>query len=813
MKAIIMAGGKGSRLRPLTCNRPKPMMPIMGKPVLQYSLEFLKNNGIKDIGITLQYLSDSIIDYFGDGHEFGVNIKYFIEENPLGTAGSVKNAKEFLDETFVVISGDAVTDINLINAVNYHWYKKSTATLILKEMKVPLDYGVVVTDKEDRIIRFLEKPNWREVFSDKVSTGIYVLEPEVFRYYSGNKKIDFSNDLFPLLLKENVPMYGYTSDFYWKDIGNINDFMKCNQDILENNVNVILEGHEYSKGIWIGDNCNISVEAKIEAPVYIGDNSIIYDNAKVGPYAVIGRNNIILSGSSIKKSVVFDDSYIGKNAEIRGALIGNKVRIGSCVSAFNESVIGDESSIGEKSIIKPKVKIWPSKSVGDKEIVAENLIWSDKIQRSFFNNRGIVAGDINESITPEFLFRLSSAYGYIVGADSKIVISCSEEGAAQVLKYSVVAGLMSMGVEVYDLNRSTLEITRMITVSMGFNGGIHVFLHKDNNEKADIVFIDNKGLNISKNIRREIENKFIRQDFRMARMDNFKSIIGLSDYTKYYIKNIVNKVDKKILEKGKYRIVFSTKNSIIKRILINIFKEIKVDILFIKNINNLHKLSREVVESKADLGVWISDNEDDYVLIDEKGEIIKKALIEVLKALIMLNIFNFKTLVVPVDATYSIEKIAYMKGVKFIRSKMEQGNIVDEYVKNEKDKDEKEILSAYLSTIDVVSMLSLILNLMAKRDSTLSELIGNVPKYYSRTMQIRCPWEMKGKVLRNIIENNNFNYLDLTEGVRINFPKGWVLILPDLEEPICNITAEGEDEEYIDSILDAVTNDIKKIIH
>lgn len=812
MKAIIMAGGKGTRLRPLTCSRPKPMMPIMGKPVMQYCLELLKNNGIKDIGITLQYMADSVIDYFNDGSEFGVNLKYFIEDSPLGTAGSVKNAENFLDETFMVISGDAVTDVNLMEALRYHKNKKAMATLILKEVNVPLEYGVVVTDKEGRITGFVEKPNWREVFSDKVNTGIYILEPEIFKFYDKGKNFDFSNDLFPILMEKSVPMYGYNADFYWCDIGSIDQFMQCNYDVLTGDVNVNIKGEECGKGIWMGNNCTVSANAYIKPPVYIGDNSTIYDGVEIGPYTVIGKNNIISAGSTVKKSIIFNNSYIGKHAELRASLICDKVQLENWVSVFEEAIIGDESIIEERSVIKPKVKIWPSKRVGNRKVIRENLIWNSKIQRSLFSNKGI-RGDINVNITPEFVLKLSCAYGSIMNSNSKIVISCSEESAAQMLKYSLATGLMSMGLEVYDLNKSTVEVTRMITVSMGFSGAIHISIDKDNNEKATIVFADKDGLNINKNMRRKLENNFIREDFRRAKMDTFKTIVAMNDYTKYYITNIVNKLNLEKIKDKKYKIVYMTKNRVIKWLLINMLSEIEVDTIQIKNSGDLKQLSEEVSKSHAQLGIWISDEADNYILVDEKGEVIKKELKEVIKALVLLNIFKFKTIAAAVDVTHSVEKIANMYNAKFIRTKINHRSIVNEYIKNEKDKDEKEILNSYLATIDAVSMVSFILNLMAEFNMTLSRLTESVPKYHSKVMKIKCPWEMKGKVMRSIIENGGFRYLDLIEGVRISFPKCWALILPDLDEPLCSVLAEGEDEEYVDKILKHLVGSIKKIIY
>ena len=197
MKAVIMAGGEGTRLRPLTCNRPKPMVPIVNKPVMEHIIELLKKYELADVAVTLQYLPDMIKDYFGDGKEFGINLRYYVEDKPMGTAGSVKNAEEFLDDTFIVISGDALTDIDLKKAIDFHFSKGSIATLVLKKVDIPLEYGVVVTDENGRITRFLEKPSWGEVFSDTVNTGIYILSPEVLGYFNKNEMFDFSKDLFP----------------------------------------------------------------------------------------------------------------------------------------------------------------------------------------------------------------------------------------------------------------------------------------------------------------------------------------------------------------------------------------------------------------------------------------------------------------------------------------------------------------------------------------------------------------------------------------------------------------------------------------
>ena len=242
MKAIIMAGGKGTRLRPLTCNKPKPMVPIANRPMMEHILNLLKEHGFNEVLITACFLPEQIENYFGDGSQYGLELKYLTEEVPLGTAGSVRNGAEFLTETFLVISGDALTDIDLRAAVESHRQRGATASLILTRVDNPLEYGVVICDQEGRIKRFLEKPGWGEVFSDTVNTGIYILEPKIFEYYQQGQEYDFSKHLFPQLLSAGEPLFGYVADGYWSDIGNLEQYRQAHYDVLSGKVRVSIPG-------------------------------------------------------------------------------------------------------------------------------------------------------------------------------------------------------------------------------------------------------------------------------------------------------------------------------------------------------------------------------------------------------------------------------------------------------------------------------------------------------------------------------------------------------------------------------------------
>lgn len=808
MKAVIMAGGEGSRLRPLTCNLPKPMMPILEKPVMQYTVELLKKNGITDIAVTLQYLPDEIINFFGDGREFGVNMKYFIEESPLGTAGSVKNAECFLDDTFIVISGDALTDIDLREVIAYHKEKESAATLVLKEVSVPLEYGVVITNKDGKIKGFLEKPSWGEVFSDKANTGIYILEPEIFSYYEKEQKFDFSNDLFPILLQNDKNMYGYVAEDYWCDIGNIDQYMKCHYDILRGVVKVDIKGEKQKEGIWVGENSEVSAKASVEAPCFIGSGCKVYAGAEVGAFSAIGKHNIISSGVKIKRSIVLNNCYIGSGTQIKGAVICNNVQLESKVSIFENSAIGDETLIGERATVKPNVRIWPNKEIEASTVVKENIIWGGKFSRALFGKQGI-SGEVNVDITPEFVSKLGSAYGSILKPESKVALSCSDNGAAQMFKYSLATGLLSMGIEVYDLKKMVIPMTRHAALFFGVQGAIHVTIDEDNPQKVNILFLDSNGCNIDKTMERKIENNFIREDFRRIKTDSFQKMSHLSDCIEYYTRQVINGVGVHNIRNQKYKVILSVRNPMILSLFQDFFIELRVNLKLYNEYNDLVGLSKEVQNSRANLGIFISDEGESTILIDEKGNIIRDSLYEALNALILLKSTRLKTLVVPISASEVMGDIALACDAKFIRTKSTQKNILDTLIKNEKRLSRREIVTNYLMSLDCICMCMHTLNVMASSKLSLSNILSGIPKYYNKRQEISCPWNLKGMVMRNLIEENNSKSVDLIEGVKLNYDNGWVLVLPDADEPVCKIFAESKDFSILQNLSEEFSRRIK----
>src|SRR5215470_16838925 len=263
MKAVILAGGEGTRLRPLTSNQPKPMMPIANAPMMEHIVRLLAEHGFDDIVVTVAFLANHIRNYFGDGSEFGVRMRYATEESPLGTAGSVRNAMDELDETFLVISGDVLTDIDLTEVVKTHRDRGAFASIALKHVENPVEFGIVITNEDGTIERFLEKPTWGEVFSDAINTGIYVLEPGIFDFIPEGEIVDFSGDVFPAVLEDGKPLYGHVVDGYWEDVGTLEAYRTAHDDILEGRVAIDIPGFEVRDGVWLGEGADLSPDAEV----------------------------------------------------------------------------------------------------------------------------------------------------------------------------------------------------------------------------------------------------------------------------------------------------------------------------------------------------------------------------------------------------------------------------------------------------------------------------------------------------------------------------------------------------------------------
>lgn len=343
MRAFVMCAGLGTRLRPLTYTISKPMIPVANKPVLEYTIDLLSSHGIKDIIVNLHFKPEDIKAYFEDGRQWGTRITYSLEKKLMGTAGGIKKMESLLkDGTFLVMSGDGLTDIDITALMKFHRQKGGDVTIALKEIGTRLEYGIAAVNKNSRIARFLEKPNWGEVFHGMdtgINTGIYVFEPGILKHIPKDKEFDFAKNLFPLLMKKKKKIFGYYTKDYWCDIGNLIQYRMSHKDILEGRVKVKIDGAHRGRK-WIGEGCEIDPSAFLSGSIMVGKNCRIKANVEVSGATVIGNNSYVDEGAILKDCIIWDNAYIGKGVRIENCIIGKNARVTESISVFNGIVSG-----------------------------------------------------------------------------------------------------------------------------------------------------------------------------------------------------------------------------------------------------------------------------------------------------------------------------------------------------------------------------------------------------------------------------------------------------------------------------------------
>lgn len=493
MKAVVMAGGEGTRLRPLTSNQPKPMVPIVGKPCMEHILELLAEHGFDDVIVTLAFMPQAIRGYFGDGEAQGISIRYSVEESPAGTAGSVKLAEEPLDETFLVISGDALCDIDLGNLLRFHREKEALVTIGLKSVPNPLEFGIVVTDENGRIERFLEKPSWGQVFTDTINTGIYVLEPEVLKHIPDDRPYDFSKELFPLLLEMGRPLYGYVADGYWQDIGNLDQYRQANADALDERVRLKIPGIRLRGNVWVGEGVDLDDLEAVEGPAFLGNYTRIAPRASVGPYSVLMNSVTLADHARTSRSVVDASTVIGQSAIVEGAVVGRACDLRPHVRLHEGVAVGDNCTIGEESLVMPGVRIYPFKEVEAGSLVDRNLIWESRLSSRLIGLDGI-SGRINVDLTPETALRLGIALGTALERGARIVTSRAASASCRLIRRALMAGVNSTGVHSTDLQVMPAAVNRHFLKTEGFDAGIHVQPSPSDPEIVQVRILDRKSV-------------------------------------------------------------------------------------------------------------------------------------------------------------------------------------------------------------------------------------------------------------------------------------------------------------------------------
>ncbi len=431
MKAVILAGGEGSRLRPLTLGRPKPMTPLLGKPVLGHILDLLRRHGIREAAITLRYLPGVVTDYFGDGAGQGMELTYFVEEEPLGTAGGVRRCMDFLgEEDFLVVSGDAVCDLDLTELIALHQSRRSVATLALCRRSEPLEYGLVRTDPQGRILGFVEKPGWGQVDTELVNTGIYVLSRRAMDQVEPEGEYDFGKDLFPKLLARREALYGWEVPGYWQDMGDCGAYLESIHDALEGRVALDLEAGRGPR----------SAGVEIREPCWIGRRVSLAPGCTVGPYTVLGEGSTVGTGAVVERSVLLG-AAVGEGAEVSGAILCKNAVVQRRAMVNPGAVLGEEAVVGAEAIVAPGVKLWPRRHVPEGGKATVSQVTAGQSAPLKFSGGGLLRGDMGEALTAESMLAL----GALLGERGAVGIGWSTGSAAAMLARAAACGVASAG--------------------------------------------------------------------------------------------------------------------------------------------------------------------------------------------------------------------------------------------------------------------------------------------------------------------------------------------------------------------------------
>lgn len=803
MKAVIMAGGEGARLRPLTCNHPKPMVPLLGRPMMEYIIKLLSRHNMQELAVTLQYLPESIKEHFEDGEEWGVCLSYFLENEPLGTAGSVKNAASLLNETFLVISGDCLTDMDLTAAVRFHLRKKALATIVLTSRDDPLEYGVVMTDRLGKITRFLEKPGWGEVFSDTVNTGIYILEPEVLRYIPDGKKFDFSRDLFPMLLAEGKPLYGCVLPGYWCDIGSLEEYIKAQHDMLSGKVSVQIPAPEKEKGVWVYPDVELADDSRLLPPVFIGPGSRVEAGTTIGEHSIIGAHNCIGPGAKVERGITWEGVNLAAGSVLKGGILGQKSFLDEGAVVNEESVLGDRCMLGKGSIIRPGVKVWPDKRVESGVVLRANLVWGSRARRFLFGVDGI-RGRLDTDLRPETVVSLGASFGFILGRGRRAVVG-SEPGVAAsgLLRDGIKVGLRSAGIEVYDLGEVTCAMARFAVTMSGAQGGAYLYTPPGEKESLCLRFLDSEGLNFSRSDERKLEQLYCRDDFVRVLPGELMGEVQVPAMEEKYKDYLLQGVDRPAIQKSKYEIVLSCPSGLVRDLLFSLLEELGCSLLYLpqpcSSAFSPRLFAEETVretgkKAGADLGAVLNPDGERLYLTTANGRLLEDEELQALITLLQLRHRFLPSIVVPVTAPCVHEELAQHLRGQVIRTSTSSRKRMEG------------LRSAGVSfppqTFDGIRILLELLDFMTAEQKDLEELLQEIPPFHLKEKKIPCPWNQKGRIMRQLVEKTGSERVELIEGLKVYEPDGWALILPDAEEPAYRIIAEGRTRESAGSLAD-----------
>ncbi|MEF8794090.1 sugar phosphate nucleotidyltransferase [Thiohalorhabdus sp.] len=826
MKAVIMAGGQGSRLRPLTEGVPKPMVPILGRPMMEYILEAVRDAGITEILVTLHYRPNLIQDYFGDGADWGVHIEYAIEDHPLGTAGSVKNGEHFLDEPFLIISGDAMMDYDLKALAQSHTDSGALVTFCLARVSDPSEFGIVVTDNDGRVQRFQEKPAPSEVFTDTVNTGIYVMDPRILADIPADTEFDFSHDLFPTLLERGEPLWGQVARGYWSDIGNVDQLEQATWDLLEGLVDLPIPGEEIRSQIFVEGKAHVEEGCSLQGPAWIGRDAILRSGSVVGPYAVVGRHSEVDAGARLRRSILLDSSYLGEHAEVRSGFCGNRVLVEQEVEIEAGAVIGDDVHLGRGVTIEAEVRVWPHLQVEADTLIDQNVVWESVGRPALFSENG-VAGLANLRLTPETAARIGKAFGAWLGRGQQVVVGHGSHPFSQTLEKAFVSGLLSVGIQVEPLGVSSHAITRFaVSRNIEFEGGAFVRQGPEHAQLAVIELYDRNGHPLPRNGRRKVEATYRRADFPKVDADHVGRLLSTGDHEARYVSELVSELDRDALRAMEPKLAVLSRNRWSTRVLDILLDEIQTEAVTVsgetgppgRDTEDPGQRLREVYALGGEhrrIGLYLSADARRMWLLDEYGRLYQPGEVNHLLMLAYLNdgpeTERDPHVFLSPQTPDRIRELAASQGWEIRERRLGLAETIAES-RGPRPHRWLDFEHFYLAMAAVPAFFRL-LDYLARNRMDLAELAGQLGETDTGFIDVDCSWRDMGWVMRHLTEEHADNLEPVSDGVKVRHPEGgWTYVVPASGEPVLRVYAEGTNEARVQNRLEQTRRTLVRMI-
>ncbi len=819
IKAVLMAGGFGTRIQPLTHSLPKPMLPVMNVPMMENVLRQLKAAGIEEVVILLYYKADLIRGYFKDGSDWGVKINYVLPDADYGTAGAVGFAREYLDTTFIIVSGDLVTDFDFAQIIDHHRKRQSRLTITLTSVDNPLQFGVVIVNDEGKIEKFLEKPSWGEVFSDTINTGIYVIEPEILDYIPKAEPFDFAKDLFPLLMRNGIDLMGYSAKGYWRDVGNPDSYREVHRDIFTGEVGFEIPGKriEYPEGTLY-----LQGEADIDPSVEILDTVVLGDQVKIGKNCrlqnvTIGNRVKIGAKTRLRNSVLWHDIKIGKKCFFDNAVICNDNRIGDMVTAKAGVILAEGCRIGKLSIFNQDITVWPDKEIEPAAIVSNNIVWGTRYKNAIFRD-AIISGKANIEIGCEMSCKIAEAFASILPQRSTIAIGRDFEDSSRMLKRAFDGGVLATGVNLLDLQEIPPSVLRStVQHRQDLAGGAYFRKSLHDPSSVEILLYTAEGHRLDSATAKSVEKNYFTENFRKV---DYKEMGRIDDDPQWHQKScqlykerIKDLIDHRIIREEEFKVVIDLMFGITKEIFPQLLSELQLNNILLNAYYDrlkLETLPHYIQESKANLskivpslgfrmGVLIYPHGQRLTLVSDDGTVFDRvdALIAVLRLMEMDAITS--------NRSYRVFLPSWapdMMDQDFPHLLIDRGRYRD--FKRE-DYSHYDLLATVDGNFaftefayhrDAIYATLKIMELLSRHKITLTQIEKQIDSFFYERCKIPCPQSKKGKMMRKFLEYAKDKRHSSLDGVKIwEGENDWVLMIPDQYSEDLNLYIQAQERK------------------